>query len=663
MPELSKSGDDTSSPKDYDIEETNGPHIALITLGGVAMDDAPESKYLEGKKLVGVLMGLGLTLFMTSLDVTIVATALPKIGSELYALDKASWVVTAYILTYNVRSKLFIYLLVQVDEYDLFQILTIQFFIFRVPISSQANCSHSFEGLSATHPLSQYSPSFSFSTVLQQNFRHFWPQNRDYAGNCNIYDWQRSLRHGFINGTAYPVPVRDFPILIALQGLGAAGMNRLNVIAETTTPLGAYSLIMIIASEIVPIEKRGVYSGILNVAYILSSICGPLIGGVIADRISWRWCFFINLPVGVMALLLIWFLLPYPMPTGSLWAKFKRVDYLAIYLVYPSLPGTIFIVSGTTVFLFALETGGTQYPWNSAPVISCLVAGLVLYIALVLVEWKVAVEPLIPLRLFKLRTVAAVFIGNWFFGNLFYAILVNLPYYFQMVNGDSAITSGIKVIPIEIGVAVFAFVAGLIVARTKTYYIIYIIGAALVILGTVLVSTFTEQLSLGIELAYMTLLAVGMGFTLTASFVASQSAAEPSDLAVVTGLVSFMRILGGAIGLAIASTALQGHLSDVLPGILPAEQVEPTKRSAVYLREKVAPELQPLVVRAYVEGFTTVHRIMVVFAALAFLAVLFVQNHSLSREKEEVVGDAVTQEKRLEEDVVVLAESKNMTSD
>ncbi|RUS28353.1 major facilitator superfamily domain-containing protein [Jimgerdemannia flammicorona] len=602
MPELSKSGDDTSSPKDYDIEETNGPHIALITLGGVAMDDAPESKYLEGKKLVGVLMGLGLTLFMTSLDVTIVATALPKIGSELYALDKASWVVTAYILTYNVRSKLFIYLLVQVDEYDLFQILTIQFFIFRVPntppISSQANCSHSFEGLSATHPLSQYSPSFSFSTVLQQNFRHFWPQNRDYAGNCNIYDWQRSLRHGFINGTAYPVP--------RSSRTGCCG----SLLPHYDHCIGNRP----------DREER--------------SVQWDSERGSAGRR--------------------------YGAPSDLVLASISHANWLSMGKVQE---GTIFIVSGTTVFLFALETGGTQYPWNSAPVISCLVAGLVLYIALVLVEWKVAVEPLIPLRLFKLRTVAAVFIGNWFFGNLFYAILVNLPYYFQMVNGDSAITSGIKVIPIEIGVAVFAFVAGLIVARTKTYYIIYIIGAALVILGTVLVSTFTEQLSLGIELAYMTLLAVGMGFTLTASFVASQSAAEPSDLAVVTGLVSFMRILGGAIGLAIASTALQGHLSDVLPGILPAEQVEPTKRSADYLRDYVAPELQPLVVRAYVEGFTTVHRIMVVFAALAFLAVLFVQNHSLSREKEEVVGDAVTQEKRLEEDVVVLAESKNMTSD
>ncbi|RUS17021.1 major facilitator superfamily domain-containing protein [Endogone sp. FLAS-F59071] len=522
------------------------------------VDDSPESNYLHGIRLTGVLTALGLTTFLTSVDSSIVATALPRIGSELYALDKANWVITSYILTYNLS-----------DIFGRKIILLVCISIFLV---ASALC-----GASTT--------------------------------------------------------IEELIAFRALQGFGGAG---------------AYALVMIVLAEIVPLKKRGTYAAFIQAGYVLSAAVGPLVGGIISDSTSWRWCFYFNLPIGCIAILLYGFLLPFPTPGGSFLEKISRVDFL----------GTFLIVAGTTMLLFALETGGNQFRWNSLPIVMCLALSLVLYVALMLVEWKVAAEPIVPPRLFKVQTLAAVLSGNWFTGNVFYVLLINLPYYFQLfvlveyhlvilqilracfftfiqiVNGDSAITSGVKVIPLEIALAIFSFLSGLYISKTQTYRLVYIIGTGFIVVGTGFISTFNNKLPLGVELACTILVGAGIGLTFTASYIASQSNIDNKDLAVVIGVSSFMRILGGSIGLAIASAALQNHLSDVLPKILPANQVGPTKQSALYLYTHVSKDRRVLVIKAYTEGFARMYYIMVVFAGAAFIAALFVKHPPITQSQD-----------------------------
>ncbi|RUP51229.1 major facilitator superfamily domain-containing protein [Jimgerdemannia flammicorona] len=337
----------------------------------------------------------------------------------------------------------------------------------------------------------------------------------------------------------------------------------------------------------------------------------------------------------------IWYYLRFPNPTGSLREKLRRVDFL----------GTFFIVTATTALLFALESSSSQYPWSSTPILSCLALGVFLCGCFILVEWKVAAEPLIPLRLFKNRTITAVYISNWMFGTAFFGIIINLPSFFQIVQGSSATASGLKLLPIQLSIAITSAFSGYLISRFGRYLYLYIIGTTLMTIGMVLISFFSETLSDGSQYGFMVITGVGLGLILSSSIIAVQSASEVRDLAVVTGTANFMRILGGAIGVAICSSALQSRLDTILPAILSPDLVGPAKQSATFIHDSLPASLQAAVIHAYVEGFQLMYHVLVAFTATSLIASLFVKHHPLKKARRNLAPDPTPVHQEILKDV------------
>eukprot|EP00842_Homolaphlyctis_polyrhiza_P001891 jgi/Hompol1/2702/HPOL_006135-RA len=222
---------------------------------------------------------------------------------------------------------------------------------------------------------------------------------------------------------------------------------------------GMYSLILIIIADIVSLRDRGKFQGLLGAAFGLSSVAGPLMGGVFTDSLTWRWCFWINLPIGAITLLVALFLLKFPAPEGSMVSKLKRIDAL----------GTLIVVAATTCLLIPLQYGGTTWAWSDWRTISMLVASAAIYAIFALVEIYVADEPVIPPSMFENRSVYALIAYTVFLGASFFGLVYFLPTYFQLVNGDSATTAGLETIPLIGGAVVFSITSGILVSKFGYY--------------------------------------------------------------------------------------------------------------------------------------------------------------------------------------------------
>ncbi|KAI8142250.1 major facilitator superfamily domain-containing protein [Fennellomyces sp. T-0311] len=390
----------------------------------------------------------------------------------------------------------------------------------------------------------------------------------------------------------------------SIQGIGAAG---------------TFSMVFVIISDIVPPEKRGSYQGVINGVFALASIFGPLIGGSFTDYVSWRWNFYINLPIGVLALFLILFFLHLPTPKGRLLEKLRRIDYL----------GTFNVLAFSTLFLLAMNFGGQTFPWRSAAVIVPLVLSAVMVGLLILVEIKFAKEPLMPPRLFKIRSVVSILITNWFFGITFFSIAYYLPMYLQVVRGDSAMWSGIRMIPMQITATVFATITGVFISKTGIYRPLIIFGTAILTLCVGLISILDIHTDYAKIYGFTTIGGVGLGLIFSAAIIGLQAAAEPRDIAVVTGLGNFSRILGGALGVSIAAAILNSSLHHDLPGRIPEPFVDMVIGSPESLKHHLPVQYFGTVMNVYMSAIKLIWHVMIPMAGVAFISSLFIQHHSI----------------------------------
>ncbi|KAI9300737.1 major facilitator superfamily domain-containing protein [Cunninghamella echinulata] len=249
----------------------------------------------------------------------------------------------------------------------------------------------------------------------------------------------------------------------AIAGIGAAGV---------------FAGVFTIVSELIPLEKRGSYQGIINAVFAFASCVGPLIGGLLTDNATWRWAFFINLPIGGIAVLFIIFFFHETIPKASFMSKLKRIDYL----------GTILILISAILFLLALNMGGTMYPWKSAPVIAPLVLSLVFIIIFAVVECKYAVEPIFPPYIFKNQSCVAILLTNFFSGIYFFSVVFYLPNYYQVIKGDSAMWSGIRLLPFQLVISFFSTLAGILISKLATFRIFIWSGCFIITLDMGLLS-------------------------------------------------------------------------------------------------------------------------------------------------------------------------------
>ncbi|KAF9013765.1 MFS general substrate transporter, partial [Hymenopellis radicata] len=309
-----------------------------------------------------------------------------------------------------------------------------------------------------------------------------------------------------------------------VSGIGAGGLN---------------SLAMIIVSDIVSLKERGRFQGLISVAVGLGNGLGPLIGGALST-VSWRWAFWISPPFLFVSLVPIWIFLPQKPLAGDFIAKVRQIDLL----------GSLLSMAGAILLLVPISGGGTIYAWNSAIVIAMLTLGLVVISMFLAVQWGFAKMPLLPLRIFRYRTVALVFASCLCQGWVHYGQIFYLPLYFQEILGHSSIMSGVLLIPM-VALQPFASTAcGQL--TTKTGYIVPLLqaGCSIWLLAVGLMYRFTADTTMGYLVPTLILAGIGVGMTMQSTLVTAQAGAPTEDRAVVTGARNTSRSLGGAIGLA-----------------------------------------------------------------------------------------------------------------
>ncbi len=309
-------------------------------------------------------------------------------------------------------------------------------------------------------------------------------------------------------------------------------------------------------ADLFPPAERGKYQGFIGVAFGLSSVFGPVLGGWITDNLSWNWVFLINLPIGIPVLLLILLLFPNIKPE----VEKRKLDYL----------GMATLVLAVVPILLALSWAGVQYPWASAQVIGSLLFGLIMLAAFVFIEMR-AESPVMPLGIYRNRMVsvslAVVFLtGFGMFGGIIF-----VPLFFQGVLGASATSSGSFLTPMMLGIVVGATLAGQLLSRTGGHYRIQgAIGLSLMTLGMFLLSTMDETTSFPRAVSYIVVMGFGMGSTFPTFTLSVQNSVPFAIMGVATSALQFYRSIGGMLGLALLGSVMAGRFADKLTADLPA---------------------------------------------------------------------------------------------
>jgi EmrB/QacA subfamily drug resistance transporter len=402
----------------------------------------------------------------------------------------------------------------------------------------------------------------------------------------------------------------------ALQGLGAGGLITL---AQTT-----------VGDLIVP-RERGRYQGLFGAVFASCSVAGPLLGGIITDTLSWRWIFYVNLPVGAAALALI----AIGLRTHSRTVEHK-IDYM----------GATLLTLATACLLLFLSWGGTVYPWLS-PVIIGLVIATTLFSGFLIRQERRASEPILPPRLFTNRVfvVAVSVIG--LNAMALFGSLVFLPLFFQLILGASPSRAGLMLAPMMGGVIVASVSAGRLISATGRYKIFPIIGLVLSI-GSFLTlawAAFTSQPTWIVETALVAL-GAGLGLVMPNLTVAIQNSVERTDMGSATSVSGFVRSLGGALGVALAGAVVAIRLRHFLPESW-------TKRSGsghsilelgVQQLASIPPDQHAVLMNAYRHAIATTFLTGAGVAALAFAIVLFLPEHPLRGERPAEASSAGTEE-------------------
>ena len=330
-------------------------------------------------------------------------------------------------------------------------------------------------------------------------------------------------------------------IVIFLVGSALAGLSTsmIELIAfRAIQGLGGGGLMiraMTIVGDVVSPRDRGRYMGLFMAMFGVTSIVGPLIGGVFVDYLSWRWIFYINLPIGAVALIVTAFSLP---------AVSTRVQHVIDYL------GTALIALSATALVLFTSLGGSSYPWGSPFIIGLAVAGVVFALLFLLAERR-AVEPIIPLPLFANRVFSAASAIGFVVGFAMFGALTFLPLFFQDVRGVSAIQSGLRLFPLMGGLLVASIGSGLLVSRWGRYKVFPVVGTALMTVGLYLMSLIGVHTGAWAAAAYMAVFGFGLGLILQVLTVAVQNAVPYSELGTATSGVTFFRSIGGSFGAAV----------------------------------------------------------------------------------------------------------------
>ena len=371
----------------------------------------------------------------------------------------------------------------------------------------------------------------------------------------------------------------------AVQGLGAGGL---------------FVVTLAVVADVIPPRERGRYQGYFGGVFGLATVIGPLLGGFFVDNLSWRWIFYVNVPLGAVALAVI---------AVAFRTRVRHQSHTIDYLGAALLAGAL-----TSIVLFT-SLGGTTYAWRSAQIVVLILLSIVLVPAFLLVE-RSAREPIMPLSIFRNRTFSVTSGIGFVVGIALFGAVTYLPLYLQITKGTSATRSGLQLTPMMAGLLVTSILSGQLISRWGRYRPFPIVGTAVIVVAMALLATLAVGTPLWVTVVYMIVLGLGLGLVMQVLILAVQNAVEPANVGVATSGSTLFRQVGGSIGVSVFGAIFANRLHVELTQRLPPSARIPKATNPAAIRQ-----LPPAVHHAFASAVSAaLHPVFVVAAGVSVLA-------------------------------------------